>query len=30
MIIHNIGRGQVMEDCLFDFSIIGHYIYQGK
>ncbi|MDX2128949.1 MAG: DUF1287 domain-containing protein [Chloroherpetonaceae bacterium] len=26
-IIHNIGRGQVIEDCLFDFKIIGHYLY---
>ncbi len=25
LIVHNIGAGQVMEDCLFDFSIIGHY-----
>jgi hypothetical protein len=24
-IIHNIGAGQVLEDCLFDFRIIGHY-----
>ena len=24
-IIHNIGAGQVLEDCLFDFKIIGHY-----
>lgn len=30
MMVHNIGRGQVLEDCLFDFRIIGHYIYQGK
>jgi len=30
MVVHNIGRGQVFEDCLFDFRIIGHYIYQGK
>ena len=30
MLVHNIGRGQVLEDCLFDFRIIGHYIYQGK
>lgn len=30
LIVHNIGRGQVLEDCLFDFRIIGHYIYQGK
>jgi len=24
-IVHNIGAGQVLEDCLFDFQIIGHY-----
>lgn len=24
-IVHNIGNGQVLEDCLFDFEIIGHY-----
>lgn len=28
-IIHNIGAGQVIEDCLFDFRIIGHYRYKG-
>jgi len=28
MIIHNIGAGQVQEDMLFDFKIIGHYRYQ--
>ncbi|WP_053990458.1 DUF1287 domain-containing protein [Mangrovimonas sp. TPBH4] len=27
LIVHNIGSGQVMEDCLFDFTIIGHYRY---
>ncbi|MTI20926.1 DUF1287 domain-containing protein [Fulvivirga sp. RKSG066] len=27
MIIHNIGSGQVLEDMLFDFKIIGHYRY---
>lgn len=27
-IVHNIGRGQMMEDCLFEFKIIGHYRYQ--
>ncbi len=26
-IIHNIGAGQVLEDCLFNFTIIGHYRY---
>lgn len=27
-IVHNIGAGQVLEDCLFDYKIIGHYSYQ--
>lgn len=27
LIVHNIGNGQVLEDCLFDFKIIGHYRY---
>jgi uncharacterized protein YijF (DUF1287 family) len=27
LIVHNIGAGQVMEDCLFNFKIIGHYRY---
>ena len=26
-IVHNIGAGQVLEDCLFNFKIIGHYSY---
>lgn len=26
-IVHNIGAGQVLEDMLFDFKIIGHYKY---
>jgi uncharacterized protein YijF (DUF1287 family) len=26
-IVHNIGSGQVLEDCLFRFRIIGHYKY---
>jgi len=30
MVVHNIGGGQVLEDCLFEFRIIAHYIYQGK
>lgn len=30
MVVHNIGRGQVVEDCLFDYRIIGHYIYTNK
>ena len=27
LIVHNIGAGQVLADCLFDFKIIGHYRY---
>ncbi len=27
LIVHNIGAGQVMEDCLFKFKITGHYRY---
>jgi len=28
LIIHNIGGGQVLADCLFDWKIIGHYAYK--
>lgn len=28
LIVHNIGSGQVIEDVLFDFKIIGHYKYE--
>ncbi len=28
LIIHNIGAGQVLQDCLFDYQIIGHYRYK--
>ncbi|SEB49476.1 hypothetical protein SAMN04489761_1035 [Tenacibaculum sp. MAR_2009_124] len=27
LIVHNIGSGQVIADCLFDYKIIGHYRY---
>ena len=27
LIVHNIGAGQVIEDCLFNFKVIGHYSY---
>ncbi len=30
LIVHNIGAGQVLEDCLFNFKIIGHYRYVKK
>lgn len=28
LIVHNIGAGQVLQDCLFDYKITGHYRYQ--
>lgn len=27
LIVHNIGAGQVLADCLFQYKIIGHYRY---
>nr|WP_228458458.1 DUF1287 domain-containing protein [Chryseobacterium hagamense] len=28
LIVHNIGKGQVLKDCLFKFKMTGHYQYQ--
>ncbi|HNP32690.1 MAG TPA: DUF1287 domain-containing protein [Flavobacterium sp.] len=28
MIVHNVGAGQVLEDCLFDWKIVGHFKYE--
>lgn len=28
LLVHNIGRGQEISDCLFQFKIIGHYRYR--
>jgi uncharacterized protein len=28
LIVHNIGAGQVLEDCLFRYKIIGHFFYE--
>lgn len=28
-IVHNIGYGQQLSDCLFDYEITGHYTYRG-
>ncbi len=25
LIVHNVGYGQVLEDCLFSYKIVGHY-----
>ncbi|RZK39261.1 MAG: DUF1287 domain-containing protein, partial [Hymenobacter sp.] len=30
LMVHNIGAGQVLEDCLFNFQVIGHYYFEGK
>ncbi len=27
LIVHNVGNGQVLEDCLFNYVIVGHYKY---
>ncbi len=28
LIVHNIGAGQVLEDCIFNYKIIGHYSFE--
>ena len=28
LIVHNIGGGQVLSDCLFDYEIVGHFKYK--
>lgn len=28
LIVHNIGNGQEVSDCLFEYKIIGHYSFQ--
>ncbi len=30
LMVHNIGRGQEIEDCLFSWTITGHYSYPSK
>jgi uncharacterized protein YijF (DUF1287 family) len=30
MIVHNVGAGQVLEDCLFKYEIVGHFRYEKK
>lgn len=27
LIVHNVGYGQILEDCLFDYKIVGHFKY---
>ncbi|WP_130734218.1 DUF1287 domain-containing protein [Flavobacterium sp. J27] len=28
MIVHNVGGGQVLQDCLFSYTIVGHFRYE--
>ena len=28
LIVHNVGGGQVLEDCLFSYTIVGHFQYE--
>ena len=30
LVVHNIGNGQVIEDILFDYKIIGHYAFMRQ
>lgn len=30
LVVHNIGSGQVLADCLFDYKMTGHYTYSGN
>lgn len=28
LIVHNVGNGQILEDCLFKYTITGHFVYE--
>jgi hypothetical protein len=30
LIVHNVGGGQVLADCLFEYKIVGHFKYERK
>lgn len=30
LIVHNIGSGQVLEDCLFNYKVVGHFEYENQ
>lgn len=30
LLVHNVGGGQVLEDCLFRYEIVGHFRYDGN
>lgn len=29
LLVHNVGGGQVLEDCLFNYEIVGHYLFKN-
>jgi uncharacterized protein YijF (DUF1287 family) len=29
LLVHNVGSGQVLEDCLFSYEIVGHYLFKN-
>lgn len=29
LLVHNVGGGQVLEDCLFNYEIVGHFLYKN-
>lgn len=29
LLVHNVGSGQVLEDCLFNYNIVGHYLFKN-
>ncbi|WP_298394676.1 DUF1287 domain-containing protein [Flavobacterium sp.] len=29
LLVHNVGGGQVLEDCLFSYEIVGHYLFKN-
>ncbi len=30
LIVHNVGAGQVLEDCLFKYQLVGHFEYENE
>lgn len=30
LLVHNVGGGQVLEDCLFSYEIVGHYLFKSE
>ena len=30
LVVHNVGRGQEISDCLFAYTMTGHFVYKGS